>query len=178
MKEIREEAEKHRKAKLEKYGADHKACGGSMKKYAHGGHVEHDDEKEDKALIKKEVKSDCLKHRDMGGPIAGGPSGRLGRGRKGKKPGTNVNVVVAGKGDGPSAPMMPPPALGSGPSAAPVAPKPIMPPPGAGPAGPVGLPPRPGIKHGGKVHGHKHEKKHEHKEHKRHEHRHHGHRGH
>jgi len=165
MKEIREEAEKHRKAKLEKYGADHKACGGSMKKYAHGGHVEHDDEKEDKALIKKEVKSECLKHRDMGGPISGGPGPKLGRGRKGGKgKGTNVNIAI-GKpgGDAAGAPPIPPPALGSGPSMPP--PKPIMPPPAAGPAG---LPPRPGIgaKHGGKIHG-RHEKHHGHSEHRK-----------
>ena len=127
-------------------------------KRAHGGHVKHEDEKEDEALIKKEVKSDCLKHRDMGGPIAGGSGPKLGRGRKGKGKGTNVNVVIAGKGDGPSAPMMPPPALGSGPSAMP--PKPMLPP--AGP--PAGLPPRPGMAgpmaKGGKVH----KKEHKHKE--------------
>ena len=160
MKELKEEAKRHHEAKLHKYGASHeerKACGGSMKR-AHGGKV-HEDEKEDEALIKKEVKSECLKHRADGGPIAGGMGGsKLGRGRKGGKKGTNVNVVIAGKGDGPSAPMMPPPALGSGPSAMP--PKPMLPP--AGP--PAGLPPRPGMAgpmaKGGKVH----KKEHKHKE--------------
>lgn len=169
MKEYREEAEKHRKAKLEKYGADRKACGGSMHKYAHGGHVEHNDEKEDKALIKKEVKPDCLKHRADGGPIAGSGGPRLGRGRKGgkSKGRTQVNIAI-GKpgGDSAGAPPMPPPAaLGSGPSAMP--PKPIMPPPGAGPA----MPPRPGMppmKRGGKVHEkkHGHNERHARKEHK------------
>ena len=66
-----------------------------MKKYAHGGKVEHDDEKEDKSLIKKEVKSDCLKHRAEGGPISGGMGPKLGRGRKGKGKGTNVNMLLA-----------------------------------------------------------------------------------
>ena len=202
MKELKEEAKRHHEAKLHKYGASHeerKACGGSMKR-AHGGHVHkvdleckgetgpevkrahggkvHPNREKDLNLI-EELEHDHMKkhggkvhHRDMGGPVAGGPSPRLGRGRKGGKKGTNVNVVIAGKGDGPGAapPMMPPPALGAGPSAMPPKP-PMMPPPSA--AGPAGLPPRPGVgvKHGGKVHHdghhkhHKHERHHGHAEH-------------
>ena len=187
MKELKEEAKRHHEAKLHKYGASHeerKACGGSMKR-AHGGKVEHPHEKKDKHLA-KEIKHEAeeiehdhegkkhgghVRHRADGGPISGGAGPKLGRGRKGGKKGTNVNIAI-GKpgGDGPGAPPMPPPALGAGPSAMP--PKPIIP---AGP--PAGLPPRPGmgVKHGGKVEHEKH-KKHEHKRH--HEHRgHSGHRG-
>ena len=189
MKEIREEAERHRKAKLERYGADEKACGGHIKR-AHGGKVEHSDEKEDEKLLHKDLKPSAFKHRADGGPIAGGgPSPRLGRGRKGGKGKTNIAINV-GKpgGDGP---VGLPPALGAGPGPggpAPMPPKPMpampprpMPAPGGAPAGP-------GLKHGGKAehekHGkrHEHEKKHERhherKEHEHREHKSHGHSGH
>lgn len=196
MKEIREEAERHRKAKLEKYGADEKACGGHIKR-AHGGKVEHEGhphEKKDKHLA-KEIKHEAeeierdhegkkhgghVKHRDMGGPIAaGGGSPRLGRGRKGAgKKGTNVNVMI-GKPGGSDGPVGLPPALGAGPGGpAPMPPKPMpampprpMPAPGGAPAGPM--------KRGGKVEHKEHEKKHHerHHEEKRREH-HSGHRGH
>jgi len=194
MKELKEEAKRHHEAKLHKYGAseeERKACGGSMKR-AHGGKVEHPHEKKDKHLA-KEIKHEAEEiERDHEGKkhgghvhhrvhrVDGGPVPRLGRGRKGGKGKTSVNIAI-GKPGGDSAgapPMMPPPALGAaGPSGPlPVAPKPMIPPmgprpmPPAGPAGPM--------KHGGHVKKHhgEHEKKHEHKRH--HEHRgHSGHRG-
>jgi len=172
MKEIREEAERYRKHKLEKYGADHKACGGKMKAYAHGGHVKHDDEKEDEALIKKEVKSECLKHRDMGGPIAGGGPSRLGRGRKGGKgKGTNVNIAIGKPGGDSPAPI--PPALGAGPI--PSGPLPMPPKPAAPVIPPRPMPPAGPMKRGGKVHEKHHGKNEKHNAHKHH--RHSGHRG-
>ena len=190
MKELKEEAKRHHEAKLKRYGSEEerKACGGSMKR-AHGGKVEHPHKEHDKHLA-KEIKHEAeeIEHdhegKKHGGHVHhrvhrvdGGPVPRLGRGRKGGKGKTSVNIAI-GKpgGDGPGAPPMPPPALGAGPSAMP--PKPTLP---AGP--PAGLPPRPmppgagPMKHGGHVKKHhgEHEKKHEHKHHERH---HSGHRGH
>ena len=181
MKEIREEAERHRKAKLEKYGAEHhRAHGGHVHKVtcetgpeikrAHGGKVKHSDEREDEALLHRDLKPSAFKHhRANGGPIAGRLGGpKLGRGRKGSK-GTNVNIAV-GRPGGDGAPVGLPPALGAGPAPTPMPPRPMppiaagprpMPPPGGAPAGPM--------KHGGKIH---HEK-HGHLKHK-----HHGHSGH
>lgn len=180
MKEIKEEAKRHHEAKLHKYGADHKACGGSMKKYADGGKV-HPHKEHDKHLaseIKHEAEEIERDHKKHGGKVHrmdGGATPRLGRGRKGKGKGTNVNIAIAPKGpDAAGAPMMPPPALGSGPSAMP--PKPVMPAPAM--AGPRPMP-APGAKHGGKIEHHKHEKYHgKHSEHKHHERHHSGHRGH
>jgi len=160
MKELKEEAKRHHEAKLHKYGADHKACGGKMKAYAHGGHVKHDDEKEDEALIKKEVKSECLKHRDMGGPISGGPSGRLGRGRKGGKgKGTNVNIAIGKPGGDSPAPI--PPALGAG--SAPSGPLPMAPKPAVPVIPPRPMPPAGPMRHGGKVKHHEKKREHGHK---------------
>ena len=150
MYDMRQEAKKSQDDKLRKYGADHKACGGAMKKYASGGKV-HDDKAEDEALIKKEVKSEALKHRADGGPIAdGGGSPKLGRGRKGGKKGSKTNIaIMVGKPGGDAAPT-PPPALGAGPSpAVNLAPKPSLP---IGPGGPGAIPPgAPPMKRGGKV---------------------------
>ena len=191
MKEIREEAERHRKAKLEKYGADEKACGGSLKR-AHGGKVEHEEghpnRKKDLHLI-EELEKDHeerkhgghVKHRAEGGPIAGlGGGPKLGRKRGGKGK-TNIAINV-GKPGGSDGPVGLPPALGAGPGApAPMPPKPMpampprpMPAPGGAPAGPM--------KRGGKVEHKEHEKKHERhhvrKEHEHREHKTHGHSGH
>ena len=117
-----------------------------VKGYKAGGAV-HSDEKEDKALIRKMVKSKDLKA--DGGP-AGGRLDKYARGGKakgkgGKKGGTKINILVAPKSAGDAAPPMPPPGL----AAAPPPKMPLMPPPG-GPAGgpPLGGPP---MKRGGKV---------------------------
>jgi hypothetical protein len=162
MKDIKEEAKRQHDAKLHKYGASHedRACGGSMKKYADGGKVEHDHPHRSKDLhLIKELEHDHEKKRAMGGPIAdGGGSSKLGRGRKGGKKGTSVNIAIGKPGGDGAGPMpMPPPAAGVGP--APMPPRP-MPPVAAAPGG---LPPKPGMpgpmKRGGAA------KKHEHKEH-------------
>ena len=183
MKEIREEAERNRKEKLEKYG-----CGGRTHR-AHGGKVEeHPHEKKDLHLIKElEHDHEPKKHRADGGIIAGGDgSSRLGRGRhKGGKGGkTNVNIMVGKPGGDAGSPL--PPALGAGPSpAGPAAlpPRPALPMPPAGPRpmpAPGGAPGMPPMKRGGKVEG-KHEKKHEGRHHEARHHekhsRHSGHRG-
>lgn len=140
----------------------HHLVGGHVepKHYARGGTV-HDDEAEDRALIRKEVKSEALKHegkhakhradkvvrRAKGGHVKG-------KGHKGGK--TNVNVIVAPGGNKPPMPMpgagMAPPMAAAPP---PMPPKPpMMPPPptaGMGPppaAGLGGMPPR---SHGGRA---------------------------
>lgn len=59
---------------------------------------------------------------------------------------TQVNVIVAGKGGQPSAPMPP-----MAPPAAAMPPHPPMPPAGAMPPPPGAMPPRPGMKKGGAV---------------------------
>ena len=156
MKEIKEEAERHRKARLDKYGADHKACGGPTKR-AHGGKVEHDDKAEDEKLLHKDLKPTAFKHRADGGPIANGsPSPRLGRARGGKAGKGKTNIAInMGKpnGDGPA---LPPPALGAGPTGpAPTPPKPI----------PPMAPPGPPMKRGGKVEHEKHGKREKHESH-------------
>jgi hypothetical protein len=151
MKELREEAKRSQKDKLDGYV-----------KRAHGGRIPDSwekskkdqtlDEAEKKVGIEEGSKDDekidkiAMKHRASGGPIAGmGGGSKLGRKRGGKGGKTNVNIIVAGKGDGPSGPTAPPPALGSGPSPIPVGPKP-MPSPN-GPAIPPGGP----MKRGGSV---------------------------
>lgn len=174
MRELKEEAKRMHEKKLESYG-----CGGKAR--AHGGRAEHDDEREDKKLIKEEVKSSALKHRESGGQVdgglavstkklaIGGMAGPPAMGRKRGKPSggkggkTNVNVIIPpGKGGdglppmgaGPGGPGLPPPR----PPMLAMPPKPPMvagPPPG-GPAGPMP------VKKGGKVekhHEHEHKKK-------------------
>lgn len=121
-----------------------------VKGYKSGGAV-HSDEAEDKALIRKMVKSKDLKA--SGGPAGGRldkyARGGKAKGRGGKKGGgTKINILVAPKSAGDAAPPMSPAALGAAPP--PMPPKmPLMPPPG-GPAGgpPLGGPP---MKRGGKV---------------------------
>ena len=155
MKDIKEEAKRQGEARLRSYGADAKACGGAMKKYASGGKVDNDgdekhpDRKKDLHLIKELEADHEPKKRADGGPIAaGGGSPKLGRGRKGGKGGKTNIAIMVGKpgGDGAGAP--PPPALGAGPGPAPVnlAPKPMP------PMGPGGPPPGgPPMKRGGSV---------------------------
>lgn len=105
--------------------------------YKDGGHV-HEDEKEDKKLIKKMVGKAKIKMK-AGGDVegkkaharadkkpryaAGGATKHKGKGEKG----TKVNVIVAGGGGQPQMPPHPP----------------MAPPPGAGMPPPGGMPPRP-----------------------------------
>ncbi len=120
-----------------------KACGGGG--MATGGGV-HADEAEDKAQIKRLVKSTALKL--QGGAVAARADrpARARGGRLGKKKGTKghtVNVIVAPH---PQAPAMPPVVPGVA-AAPPMPPKPPMVPPGPGPLG--GPPPGPGVLLGG-----------------------------
>ena len=123
-----------------------------------GGRAEHSDEAEDKAMIKREVKSSALKHADGHKPhhrqdkvkrASGGRAKHKGHGK------TNVNVIVAPQGGHPmmaGGPPMPPPA--AAPPAMP--PRPPMPPPGGAPGmPPPGLGAAPGMmgprRHGGRA---------------------------
>jgi hypothetical protein len=138
MKELKEEAKRHHERKLHAYGGKCREHGGRV-------HHDHDDEKEDKKLIKEEVKEGALKHRAMGGALemGGGKPPAMARHRGAKGPGkggTKVNVNLI-KGDGPSGPMpVPVPVGGAGPG--PMPPRPAAPPvaaprpPMAGPGGP------------------------------------------
>jgi hypothetical protein len=121
--------------------------------YAHGGAV-HGDEKEDKALIRKEVKSSALKHEHKthkadGGAVAprqdkvarrarGGKVGHKGKGH------TSVNVIVAPQQGAGGGGMVPHPAM-AGPAPAPAGPPPGAVPPGGGmpPGAMAGRPPMP-----------------------------------
>lgn len=113
------------------------AKAGYRGKFAKGGHT-HEDEAEDKALIKKEVGKAKIKLRKGGCADGGKPRGRadkLARGGKPKSKGghgkVTVNVINAHGGQKPPMMMKPP--------------GPPMPPPGAGPGGPPGpMPPPPG----------------------------------
>ena len=127
----------------------------SPKHYARGGKV-HDDEAEDRALIKKSVKKGCM--RADGGAVKQRADKAMRRAKGGKTmhkghSKTNVNVIVApGGGKPPMAGlgggMAPPPAM----AAPPMPPKPPMapPPPASAMGGPPlgGMPPR---KKGGRV---------------------------
>jgi hypothetical protein len=125
-----------------------------VRAYASGGKV-HSDEKEDRALIKKMVKSEDLKPE---GKASGGRLDKFARGgrAKGGKKNTHINIVVAPKGgDAASVPPGgPPPGIGGPPPGA--IPKPPLgaggPPPGMPTGGPGGAGPLPpGLKRGGKV---------------------------
>ena len=115
-----------------------------LKGYAAGGAV-HDDEREDKALVKKMVKPGSLKMH--GGKVGHRADKRARGGRTSAKKGTNVTVVVAPQGGGAHPMPVPVPAGGAGPP--PMPPRPPMMPPGGPPmgAGPMG-PPNP-IRHAG-----------------------------
>lgn len=144
-------AHKHEKARVAHLTESH----ASPKHYARGGKV-HDDEAEDRALIKKEVKGEALKHEGKKPKHRADKAMRRARGGKTHGKGhskTNVNVIVApGGGKPPMAGVggpMPPPAM----AAPPMPPKPPMapPPPAPAMAGPSplgGMPPR---KKGGRV---------------------------
>ena len=142
----------HKQHKVERSRVGHITRG-----YASGGAVKHEDEAEDRKMVKAMVKPKAL--RADGGAVKARmdrPSrAKGGRVRHGK---TNVNVIV-----GHGAPPMPGPAagVGAGPPMMAPPPRPPMPPPMAGPppggppmAGPPGMPP-PGMmpprKAGGRV---------------------------
>lgn len=125
---------------------------------ASGGSVKHSDEKADKALVKKMVKSIALKGegdktKSRGDRVQRARGGRT-KAKGGGKGKTTVNVIVAPSGG--QKPPMPGPMAGMGPPP-PMAkpPMPPAPPPGAGGAPgmpPGGLPiPMAGRKRGGKV---------------------------
>lgn len=130
--------------------------------YKKGGAV-HEDEAEDKKLIKKEIGKTKLKLKS-GGKAEGCSSkemvGKYARGGapKSKKGGTTVNIVVApGQGQAQKVPVaMPPPGAGGGmPPRPPMGggspPPGAMPPPPGGGGMPPGGPPRPPMKSGGAV---------------------------
>lgn len=148
----------HRAHKVE-----HKRVSRITKGYAAGGTVEHSDEAEDRALVKKMVKHAALK--EEGGPVrrrADKPTRAKGGRMKGKGGKTVVNVITGGghPGLGPMPPMpmagampgpRPMPVAMPTPPAAPGAAPPMM------PGGMSGVPPRapmiPMRARGGKVKG-------------------------
>lgn len=128
------------------------------KHFKRGGKVKHDDEAEDKALIKSELKKH-VKHSDLKAE-GGRANNRYARGGKAKHKGhTHINIVVAPKGGDASgaAPPAPPISPGGGGGPPPMPPKPPMGPMGAGlpgmpPGGPGGGPPgMPMRKRGGRT---------------------------
>lgn len=152
-------AHRHEKARVSHIAGTH---GGEPKHYARGGSV-HSDEAEDKALIRKEVKGDALKHEGKGSKHRGDKVARRAKGGHVKHKGsgkTSVNVIVAPSGSGAHPPMPavggPPPGAGAPPPMMPPKP-PMMPPPGAGAppmaglGGPPGAPPMPPRSQGGRA---------------------------
>lgn len=125
----------HPFANIRQSKVERSRVGQITKGYAGGGHA---DAVADKKLVRSMVKGSALK---IEGKASGGRLDRYARGGKvkGKKAGTNVNVIIAPQGGGaagPGAAMKPPMAAG-------LPPPPIgAPPPGMG-AGPPGLPPMP-----------------------------------
>lgn len=126
--------QEHRQSKVE-----HGRVAQLTRGYAAGGAV-HDDDAEDKVAIRNVVKKTALKADGVAPKARADRPGRARGGRSPKKSGkTNVNVIVAGHGGPPAAPMAPPP--GPMPMGAMPPRPPMMPPPGAGPGPPPGLPP-------------------------------------
>jgi hypothetical protein len=143
---------------------------------AHGGKASHPDVAEDKALIKKMVKGEALKHRKHGGKMSVSDGelqgtrptgGRLARATGGKtsKGKTNINIVISphGAGQQPMGGMMPPNGMPRPPGqpvpvAPPAAPLQGMPMPmpvpmpmgGGAPSGAPQMPPM-ARKHGGRT---------------------------
>ena len=133
---------------------------------ATGGKASHPDVAEDKALIKKMVKGEALKHRKHGGEVPGNnevtgtrpTGGRMARATGGKtgKGKTNINIIIGrgheGQQPGGMMPPMPAPPMGGippmGPPPGMPAGGPPMPPAPMGP--PPGMPPM-GRKTGGRV---------------------------
>tara|TARA_R110000868_G_scaffold102621_3_gene282650 strand:+ start:2372 stop:3352 length:981 start_codon:yes stop_codon:yes gene_type:complete len=124
--------------------------GGSKVGLKKGGKAEHDDVKEDKALIKKMVKPGARTGKDTGGmsvsdgeiegtrPTGGRKARKAGGRAKGK---TNIHINIGGGGQPPMGGMKPPmPPMGPPPGAG--APPPMAPPPGGPPPG-GGMPPGP-----------------------------------
>lgn len=128
-----------------------KSCG-----YNRGGKV-HEDEAQDKKLIKKEMSKAKIKLKDGGsadGKMSKSCVGKYARGggTKSNKKGTTVNVIVAsGSKPQPGGPMpgaMPPGA--GGPPMMPPRP-PMAPPAGAGGPPPGAMPPHPPMQRGGTI---------------------------
>ena len=149
--------------------------GGKVQDYEARSHestgAHHSDEKEDRALVKKMVKSDALTGKSYGGRAKRADGGALGDGSsEGKKTPmkgkTTVNIVIGGIDDAAKRAMQAPAMTGMtpGPSGQPLMPPPpppmmgapggmppMMPPGGAPPMGPPpGMPPLP-RKDGGAV---------------------------
>ncbi len=143
-------AHAHERDRVSKIAGKHS----EPKHYARGGSV-HDDEAEDRALIRKEVKSSALKEDGKKAKHRADKSTRRAKGgrvHKGKSAKTNVNVIVAPGGQKP--PMGAPMAGIAPPIAAapPMPPKPPMAAPAPGPMPPAGLGGMPPRAKGGRVH--------------------------
>jgi hypothetical protein len=122
-----------------------------LKAYASGGAVTDDGGMDEP--MSAVARSSRSTSRGLSG-LEGAPAKtRLDRKSAGKgKAGTNVNIIIAPKGGGSEAPVMPmmgpPPMLPPMPMAKPPMP---MPPPGPAPMGPPPVDPMLGRKHGGRV---------------------------
>lgn len=127
----------HRQHKVERRNVAKRIHG-----YAAGGAVEHDDEAEDRAMIKKMVKRSAMKAH--GGAVKHRADKRARGGRANAKKGTNVTVVVAPQG---GAHPMPVPVPGAG-AAPPIPPRPPIAGPMPGPLPPAAGAPNP-IRHSG-----------------------------
>jgi len=139
-----------------------------MMGHASGGKVKHDDETQDRALVKKMMKEEEKKEQKVEGKASGGRLDKYARGGRTKNPPVNVIVVAGGGKDKQPVPVPlpsggPPPPLPPPPAARPPLP---MGPPGGLPMGadappgpgvppglpPGGLPPRPLMRaHGGRI---------------------------
>ena len=132
---------------LKEARASHAAHHAKMSKLAHP------DEKQDRALVDKMVKPNALTGRSCGGSATTKRAhGGSVKGKSGKKPGTQVNIVVAPKRDGaaalPNGAPMPGPGAGMpSPAQVPAAPPRPAPPPQGGGIAALGAP----RKHGGQV---------------------------
>jgi hypothetical protein len=119
---------------------------GKFQNYKKGGKVNHDDEAEDRALIKKMVKSEDLTGKKYGGRTKRADGGALGSGKTAKSGGVTINIndgrgAGMGMGDAGGLPRPPMPPMGGAPGGMP----PMMPPAGGGmPMPPPGMmPPAP-----------------------------------
>lgn len=100
--------------------------GGRTMKKADGGKVKHDDEAEDRAMIKRMVKADAMTGKKDGGRSCYADGGAVKTKGKGD---TTINIVMPSGGD--KSPMPIPVPMGGG---APPAPRPMPQPPMGGPS--------------------------------------------